>query len=107
MKSRDLFVLSAGWLILGQGVTPGRATAKDITLGDVSYDPTPQRDTELNAALARLWQQRTGETVTIQPSHAGSGPQARSVLDEVFGGWQRPQETQFDDGGTFDRILRP
>src|SRR6185295_1928949 len=34
-----------------------------------------------NAAFARYWKEKTGDTVTIQQSHGGSGKQARSVID--------------------------
>ena len=34
-----------------------------------------------NAAFAEKWKTDTGETVTIQTSHGGSGKQARSVID--------------------------
>ncbi|HWI62032.1 MAG TPA: sulfate ABC transporter substrate-binding protein, partial [Symbiobacteriaceae bacterium] len=29
------------------------------------------------------------------------------TVDEVFGGWQKAQQTHFDDGGTFDQIYQP
>ena len=57
------------------------AFAKDITLLNVSYDPTRELYQEYNAAFARQWAQKTGDTVTIRQSHGGSGKQARSVID--------------------------
>ncbi|MEO6698912.1 MAG: sulfate ABC transporter substrate-binding protein [Paraperlucidibaca sp.] len=59
----------------------GPALAKDITLLNVSYDPTREFYQEYNAAFAKYWAQKTGDTVTIQQSHGGSGKQARSVID--------------------------
>lgn len=53
----------------------------DTTLLNVSYDPTRELYQEFNAAFARQWKARTGETVTIRQSHGGSGKQARSVID--------------------------
>jgi sulfate/thiosulfate transport system substrate-binding protein len=53
----------------------------DITLLNVSYDPTRELYQEFNRSFAAEWQQRTGTTVTIQQSHGGSGKQARSVID--------------------------
>jgi sulfate/thiosulfate transport system substrate-binding protein len=55
--------------------------AKDIKLLNVSYDPTREFYQEFNAAFAKHWQQKTGDKVTIQQSHGGSGKQARSVID--------------------------
>lgn len=57
------------------------AFAKDITLLNVSYDPTRELYQEYNAAFAKQWAQKTGDTVTIRQSHGGSGKQARSVID--------------------------
>src|SRR5206468_7597187 len=57
------------------------STAKDITLLNVSYDPTRELYKDFNLAFARYWQARTGDTVTVKQSHGGSGKQARSVID--------------------------
>jgi len=48
---------------------------------NVSYDPTREFYVEFNAAFARHWKQKTGETIDVQQSHGGSGKQARAVLD--------------------------
>jgi sulfate transport system substrate-binding protein len=53
----------------------------DTTLLNVSYDPTRELDQDFNAAFAKQWKAKTGETVTIRQSHGGSGKQARSVID--------------------------
>jgi sulfate/thiosulfate transport system substrate-binding protein len=58
----------------------GNARA-DITLLNVSYDPTRELYQSYNAAFARYWKQKTGEVVTFKQSHGGSGKQARSVID--------------------------
>ncbi len=57
------------------------ATAKDVQLLNVSYDPTREFYVEFNQAFAAHWKARTGDTVTVKQSHGGSGKQARSVLD--------------------------
>lgn len=57
------------------------AFAKDVTLLNVSYDPTRELYQEYNAAFAKQWAQKTGDKVTIRQSHGGSGKQARSVID--------------------------
>jgi sulfate transport system substrate-binding protein len=55
--------------------------AKDVTLLNVSYDPTREFYAEFNNAFAADYKAKTGDTVTINQSHGGSGKQARSVID--------------------------
>ncbi|MEQ1755812.1 MAG: sulfate ABC transporter substrate-binding protein [Micropepsaceae bacterium] len=55
--------------------------AKDFTLLNVSYDPTRELYTAVNAAFAADYKAKTGNTVTVNQSHGGSGKQARSVID--------------------------
>src|SRR5262245_11599736 len=76
MKTPHILHLLAGALVL-----TGTAAAKDIKLLNVSYDPTLEFYVDLNAAFARHWKEKTGDTVTVQQSHGGSGKQARSVID--------------------------
>ncbi len=57
------------------------APAAGITLLNVSYDPTREFYAEYNKAFASYWQQKTGQVVTVQQSHGGSGKQARAVVD--------------------------
>ena len=57
------------------------AEAKNITLLNVSYDPTRELYTAINKAFGDEWKQNTGDTVTINQSHGGSGKQARAVID--------------------------
>lgn len=52
-----------------------------LTLLNVSYDPTRELYREVNEAFAQEWQQKTGERLTIKQSHGGSGSQARAVID--------------------------
>src|SRR3984885_8534641 len=52
-----------------------------LTLLNVSYDPTRELYQDYNAAFATYWKTKTGQTVTIQQSHNGSGAQARAVID--------------------------
>jgi sulfate/thiosulfate-binding protein len=53
----------------------------DQEILNVSYDPTRELYSEVNAAFALQWKEQTGQTVNIQQSHGGSGKQARSVID--------------------------
>ena len=52
-----------------------------VTILNVSYDPTRELYQDYNAAFAKYWKAKTGQDVTIQQSHGGSGAQARSVID--------------------------
>src|ERR1700744_6174021 len=52
-----------------------------VTLLNVSYDPTRELYAQVNKAFAAQWKAKTGEDVTIQQSHGGSGAQARSVIE--------------------------
>ena len=71
-----LFVAASLMLTLGV-----RAHAQSLTLLNVSYDPTRELYEDYNEAFAKYWKAKTGQTVTIQQSHGGSGSQARSVID--------------------------
>ena len=73
MKTK-LSLLVAGALILAP-------SAWAASLLNVSYDPTRELYKEINPAFIKSWQSQTGETLTIQQSHGGSGKQARSVID--------------------------
>jgi sulfate/thiosulfate transport system substrate-binding protein len=57
------------------------AHAKEVTLLNVSYDPTRELYEQYNAAFAKHWKAKTGDDVTIKQSHGGSGKQARTVID--------------------------
>jgi sulfate transport system substrate-binding protein len=60
--------------------TPFAAFA-DVSILNVSYDPTRELYQDIDAAFAKQWKAKTGETVTIKQSHGGSGKQARAVID--------------------------
>ena len=53
----------------------------DVTLLNVSYDPTRELYQAFNQAFARHWAKSNKEKVIIKQSHGGSGKQARSVID--------------------------
>jgi len=57
------------------------AYAADISLLNVSYDPTRELYVDFNKSFAAAYQKETGKTVEIKQSHGGSGAQARSVID--------------------------
>ena len=68
-------------LALALGLGALGAQAKDITLLNVSYDPTREFYADFNKAFATHWKAKTGDVVTVRQSHGGSGKQARSVID--------------------------
>ncbi len=59
------------------------ATARDVQLLNVSYDPTRELYKDYNAAFAKHWKETKGDNVTVETSHGGSGKQARAVIDGI------------------------
>jgi sulfate transport system substrate-binding protein len=59
----------------------GSAFAADVTLLNVSYDPTRELYVDFNKAFAAQYQKDAGKSVEIKQSHSGSGASARSVID--------------------------
>jgi sulfate/thiosulfate transport system substrate-binding protein len=68
-------------LLAALGAFAGAASAADVELLNVSYDPTREFYREVNTAFAAEWKTKTGDDVTVQASHGGSGKQARAVID--------------------------
>ncbi len=66
---------------LGLAGFASSALAADVTLLNVSYDPTRELYQEFNASFAKHWKTQSGDDVTIKQSHGGSGKQARAVID--------------------------
>jgi sulfate/thiosulfate-binding protein len=67
--------------IIAVSLLTSSVLAKDIKLLNVSYDPTRELYREYNAAFAKHWKEKTGDNVTIDQSHGGSGAQSRAVID--------------------------
>lgn len=63
------------------GAVTKKNEKKNVTLLNVSYDPTRELYVAYNAAFAKYWKKKTGQTVTVKQSHGGSGAQARAVID--------------------------
>ncbi|WJH35027.1 sulfate ABC transporter substrate-binding protein [Paenibacillus sp. CC-CFT747] len=89
-----LTALALAWSLAGCGSsdTPTNASAtgggssqasapKDVKLTNVSYDPTRELYDAYNKAFAKYWKDKTGQNVTVEQSHGGSGAQARAVID--------------------------
>jgi sulfate adenylyltransferase subunit 1/sulfate transport system substrate-binding protein len=74
-------VLHAGALVAPFLLAAGFSAQAATTLLNVSYDPTRELYKAINKAFADDWKKKTGEEVEVQASHAGSGAQARAVID--------------------------
>lgn len=81
MSPRRRLLIAAASGLLCSVTLAGPARAAQITLLNVSYDPTREFYGQYNAAFAAYWKLKTGDTVTVRQSHGGSGKQARSVID--------------------------
>ena len=77
-----IFALLLALLLAGCGpkkASTGGAASGAVTLLNVSYDPTREFYKDYNAAFAKYWQGKSGQAVTVQQSHGGSGKQAQAV----------------------------
>ena len=83
-------ILAFSSLVLAFGVLAGCNTEKtegkdgkpkSVELLNVSYDPTRELYQEFNESFAKHWKEESGQDVTIQQSHGGSGKQGRAVID--------------------------
>ena len=67
--------------VLASSLLAGGAAGAEISLLNVSYDPTRELYQDFNAAFAKHWRAKAGDNVTVNQSHGGSGKQARAVID--------------------------
>lgn len=79
MKFQKLFSVLLTTVLIGSLAVS--SSAKEVNLLNVSYDPTRELYDEYNKAFALHWKSLTGDDVTVNQSHGGSGKQARSVID--------------------------
>lgn len=77
----SVFVLSWAAGCSNEAVESDGAKQNEIELLNVSYDPTRELYEEFNLSFSSYWEDKTGQKVTIQQSHGGSGKQSRSVID--------------------------
>lgn len=77
MKTRRLILAS----IIGLGMCTSGTIAQTRTMLNVSYDPTRELYKDFNAEFAKMWKEKTGQTVEVKMSHGGAGKQARAVID--------------------------
>ena len=82
MKNKIPVVPFTIWVIVvSLAIGELHARGKEVKLLNASYDPTRELYQDFNTAFAKYWQEKSGQKVTIQQSHAGSGKQARAVID--------------------------
>jgi sulfate/thiosulfate transport system substrate-binding protein len=81
MSTKNWFIRIASIAALTVVAATQAAHARDIKLLNVSYDPTRELYTDYNVEFAKFWKAKTGDDVTVQQSHGGSGKQGRSVID--------------------------
>lgn len=72
--------LSKAALIILTSLLSVNAQAKERVLLNTSYDIARELFAEYNPIFIEHWQNKTGETVSIKQSHAGSSKQARAIL---------------------------
>ena len=77
---KSLLAIALLTIAFGTAV-PITAAAKEISLLNVSYDPTRELYQDFNAAFSKFWLAKTGDKVTVKASHGGSGKQARAIID--------------------------
>ena len=78
MQSIKKLALIASVLLLS-----ATAVAKDVKILNVSYDPTRELYREYNTAFAKYWLAKTGDKVTVEQSHGGSGARGRGRTRRV------------------------
>jgi sulfate/thiosulfate-binding protein len=82
MRRKFLKLFASGAILaLTAPIAAPIAAAGPAQILNVSYDPTRELYTALNAAFTRQWKEKSGQAVAIRQSHGGSGKQARSVID--------------------------
>ena len=74
-------ILAVLFALVAVSQLPAAAQQPEVTLLNVSYDPTRELYQDFNASFAKYWKEKTGQVVTINQSHGGSGKQARAVID--------------------------
>jgi ABC-type sulfate transport system substrate-binding protein len=112
MNRRKTNILLAGILAASFVMPMTTGALADQTILNVSYDPTRELYKDVNAAFAAKWLADTGETLTIQASHGGSGKQARAVIDGLeadvvtLGARKRHQRDCLENGQNPSRLAR-
>src|SRR5919109_4986047 len=80
MMMRNVLLVGAMVLAACGGGTGGEQNG-ELQLLNVSYDPTRELYREFNERFIAKWLADTGQRLSVQMSHGGSGSQARAVID--------------------------
>jgi len=81
IRKSSIFLLAVLIAAASALTIPNLTHAAEVALLNVSYDPTRELYEDYNAVFAKYWKAKTGNDVTVNQSHAGSGKQARAVID--------------------------
>ena len=78
---RALVAVAAALALAGAACSDGSRDPNAVELLNVSYDPTRELYDYINPRFIAQWKRETGQDLTINMSHGGSGKQARAVID--------------------------
>lgn len=81
MRRTTALAASAALIPLTMVAIAAAQEKKELTLLNVSYDPTRELYQEFNDEFAKHWKAKTGQAVELRQSHGGAGKQARAVID--------------------------
>ena len=85
MRMRKVVLVVSTALALACAKTPSQGEQTELTILNVSYDPTRELYREVNEAFVAEWRKQTGQSLSIRQSHGGSGKQARAIIDGLEG----------------------
>src|SRR6478672_9203396 len=80
-RNASAWIVAAAALIGAAAASRFAAAGGEVTILNVSYDPTRELWRDINANFAARYEKEKGVKVTIKQSHGGSSTQARSVID--------------------------
>lgn len=82
-KKKGIAVLAIllSMILVGSMTGCGALKHYDVSIVNVSYDPTREMYEEYNQLFAKHWEDQTGQSVQIVQSHGGSGKQALEVAN--------------------------
>ena len=82
-KKKGIAVLAILLSVILVGSMTGCGALKhyDVSIVNVSYDPTREMYEEYNQLFAKHWEDQTGQSVQVVQSHGGSGKQALEVAN--------------------------
>lgn len=82
-KKKGIAVLAIllSMILVGSMTGCGALKHYDVSIVNVSYDPTREMYEEYNQLFAKHWEAQTGQSVQIVQSHGGSGKQALEVAN--------------------------